>query len=487
MFPVPQVSPSKLKGQDADLEAKIWAAGARKYEDTEDIFTTLEGGENALIETETRLSAGVGHEITFRQESGFYGEGKLDENDFEADDEYEELLMASDKLRVGYIRNATTEWFLTGDELGMGNELNRNLNEKLGEWLGREKSWQMAMSLIHQVKQDNHWPIASLGLETLSDATALLRPMGGTPAYLKKDTNGNDIYGLCYLTSTEGMSVLKDDTEFNDRLKHAGERGRGNPLFTGESVMLDGNLIKHWDIKDHDGEGPVGSPLNPKAFLGAAIAAGTATFDIKGGGYLTAANKTKKMYFRYFPAYNFKFAGSSSVAVDAFSHFLHLNGADKRFYVTIVNPKNAATDPGKWCIYECSVNNGNKLVVTKRLGPGTSSSDDVGVRSWRVGSVIWDAAKHTQTHGEGSLIYWSTAAGVPQGRTIGMGKGAARRGYGQFRAKRFHQQIQGGQKHELFIGSVFGQRPRVDRIKRNPAVIVLTHPIKYPGCNHPTP
>jgi hypothetical protein len=482
MFPVPQVSPTNLKAQDAKNEAELWEAGARHYEDTEDIFTSMEGGADSLIETETRTSAMIGHVINFRQKSGFHGEGKLDEADFDDDDDYEELLMAGDQLRVGYIRNGTTEWFLTSDELGLGQEIASELNEELGKWLGREKTWQMCMSLIHQVKEDNHFVVDALGLDAISDATALIRPLGGSPAYLKKDANGNDIWGGCYITPTEGVAVLKDDPEYVDRLKTAHVRGGSNPLFTGESVMLDGNVIKHWDVKDHDGEGAIGSPLNPKAFLGIAIAPGTTAVPITGGGAgATVANKLKKKFFRFFPAYNFKFAGSSSVATNAFSHFLH--DSNSKFYVTIVNPKNAATDPGKWCIYECSVNDGNRLTMTKRLGPG----DDAGIRTATVGSVTWDANDNTQTHGIGSLVYWSDANGVPKGRTIGMFKGAARRGYGKFRAKRFRQAVQGGQKQELYIGSIFGQRPRVDRLKRNPGVIVLTHPIKYSGWNHPTP
>lgn len=478
MYPVPQVSPSNIVAQDANNQAQIWQAGARKYEDTEDIFTPMEGGQDALIETETSLSAGVGHIINFRTKSGFHGEGKLDEEDFDDDDDFEEFLMKSDSLRVGYMRNGTTSWFLTSDEIGYGREIKSELNEELGKWLGREKTYQMCMSLIHQVGQGSHLEVDALTLNAITSGTAMLRPMGGSPAYLKKDQHGNDIYGLCYVTTTEGVTVLEQDDEYVDRVKHSGVRGGNNPLFTGESVMIKGNMIKHWDVKDHDGEGAIGSPLNPKAFLGIAIAAGTGALEITGGGYAAAANKTKKHFFKFFPAMNYKFAGKTQVAANAWSHMLDSG----KFYVTIVNPKNAATDPGKYCIYECSANNGNRLTVSKRLGDVT-----VGTQATTVGGITWNAALHTKVHAAGSLVYWSDNLAVPRGRTIGMGKGAARRGYGSFRARRFHQPIQGGQKEELFIGSVFGQRPRVDRIGRNPAVVVLTHPIKYEGWDHPTP
>jgi hypothetical protein len=477
-YPIPQVSPIDIIGQDAANQAQIWEAGARKYEDTEDIFTPMEGGKDALIETETSLSAKVGHIINFRTKSGFHGEGKLDENDFDADDDFEEFLMKSDQLRVGYIRNGTTSWFLTSDELGYGQEIKSELNEELGKWLGREKTYQMCMSLIHQVGQNSHLPVDALTLDAITRGTAMMRPMGGSPAYLKKDQHGNDIYGLCYITPTEGMTVLEQDDEYIDRLKTAGIRGGNNPLFTGESVMIKGNMIKHWDVKDHDGEGAIGSPLNPKAFLGVAIAAGTGALEITGGGYSSAANKLKKHYFKFFPRMNYKFAGSSQVSATAFSHMLTAG----KFFVTVVNPGNAAVDPNKWCIYECELNNGNRLTVSKRLGPSIA-----GIQHTTVGGVTWNGTNHSQVHASGSLVFWSNNLGVPTGRTIGLGKGAARRGYGAFRARRFHQPIQGGQKEELFIGSVFGQRPRVDRISRNPAVVVLTHPIKYEGWNHPVP
>jgi len=483
MFPNAQDIPANLRAQDAALEAELWEAGARKYEDTMDIWTAMEGGQDAVIETVTRTSAGQGHKITFRQESGFHGEGLVEDEDFEDDDDYEEHLMSSDSLRVGLLRNGTQSWFLTAHELGMGQELESGLNTKLGEWLGREKGWQMSMALIHKIRQENHWSVDALGIDSLRDATAMLRPLGGSPARIHKDPNGNDIWGMVFVTTTEGVAVLKADPEYADLVKSAHVQSGSNPLFTGDTVMLDGNVIKHWDVKDHDGEGPVGSPLNPKAYLGVAIAAGTGALEIKGGGAgATVADKTKNKFFRYFPAYNFRFVGGGSVAVDAVSHGLHLNGSDKRFYVTIVNPKNATVDAGKWAIYECSTNDGNKITVTKRLGASIG-----GIAHTTVGGVTWSGTVNSADHPQGSLVYWSDEAGVPLGRTIGLGKGAARRGYGMFRSKRFMQPVQGGMKKELYIASIFGQAPRVDRMKRNPAVLVLTHPIKYPGWNHPTP
>lgn len=465
--------------QDAKNEAEIWRAGAYMYEQTEDVFSRMEGGADALIETVTDTSRGKGHTVNFRTETGYYGEGKQDNEEFDDSDDFEEDLMNTDSLKVGLLRNATTWWFTTDDELGMSGELHSGKNEKLGEWMGREKTFQMAACATLTTNPDNHVVADGFTVSLIEDTTAMLRPLGGSPAMLHTDANGNKIWGLCYLTTTEGHRALQADPRYDTVLQNARERSASNPLFTGDSVMVRGNLVKHWDVKDHDGEGAVGSHLNPHAYLGVAIATGTANIDIKGGGNATAAAKTKIKFMRFMPRYAFRLVGAGAVSATASTQGLNAAG---RFYVTITNPKNAATDPNKWGFYEIATNDGHKLTTYKRLA-GTASGD----AATTVGGVSWDSAKNTVTHPVGSLITWSDKNGVPLGRTLAMGKAALRRGYGSFRNKRMTQDLEGGARKQLFIASIFGQGVRKDYLKRNPGIIVITHPIGYSGWAHPVP
>lgn len=67
---------ANLVSQNADNAARLWKEGADMFEQTEDVFTKMEGGSEALIQVETDVSAGKGQKITFRVKSGFYGPGR---------------------------------------------------------------------------------------------------------------------------------------------------------------------------------------------------------------------------------------------------------------------------------------------------------------------------------------------------------------------------------------------------------------------------
>lgn len=501
-----------LTTQDANNEAKIWKAGADLFEQTEDILGPMEGGADALIQVETDTSKGRGHEVNFRVMSGFHGSGLIGEELFAGDRELlEEINMKSHSVRVDLLRNGIENFFLTEDGLGMRGEIMGEVNEQMGGWMGREKSFQGIMSMVHQVSTENH-VIANgageldnlragdtLSMDDITTANGLLEPMGGIPAYLGRDAGGNPVRGACFLTTTIGVNTgLKLDPDYKAAQRDAGVRGGDNLIFKGGVSMIDGNMIKAWNVIDHDGIGAVGSPLNPKAFLGIKIVQGTtndltgAGRGITGGGDSVAAAKKKIAFFRFFPKFAFKFVGSGgTLSTTASTHFLNASG---NFYVTVVNPANAPDEGAeiirnKWGIFEVSANgftaSGNELTVTKRLSaPATSGT---GIANQTVGAVTYDSAVNTETFVPGALVYLSNSSGVPIGRTIGLYRRAMRRAYGQFRNRRMTDTREGGAVNELYIASIFGQKPRQNRRDKFPAIMVINHAVAYKGWKHPMP
>lgn len=497
-----------LKTQDPQNEAQIWKAGADLFEQTSDILANMEGGADALIQTETSTSAGRGHQVTFRVMSGFYGTGLIGEKLFAGDrDLLEELQMKSHSVRVDLLRNGIENFFLMEDGLGMRGEIEGEINEQMGAWMGREKTYQGIMSMVHQVDTENHYFANGAGsmdglragdtlaMDDVTTATAMLEPMGGRPAYLGKDGSGNAIAGGCFLTTTLGTLGLKTDPDYKQAQRDAGTRGAENLIFKGGVSMIDGNMIKAWNVIDHDGVGAVGSPLNPKGFLGVKIVAGTSNNltgtgrAICGGGDPDAAARKKAAFWRFFPKFAFDFVGGGTLGANASTHFLNV---DNTFYVAIVNPANAPNEGAevirnKWTIMRISANsftaNGNELTPDLILGPGATS----GIRQATVGDVTYDAGKNTQTFVPGALVYLCNSRGVPIGRTIGMFKRAMRRAYGGFRNRRMTDKKEGGAVHELYIASVFGQKPRQNRRDKFPGIMVINHAISYPGWNHPKP
>ena len=487
---------ANLIAQDANNAAILWKEGADMFERTTDIFTEMEGGADALIQVENDLSAGHGQTIKFRVKSGFYGPGRSGNQLYTDPSHYEELKMSTNELKVGLIRNATSSFFVMEEDLGMRGDLENGFNEQLGEWMGREKTAQMGLSSLHQCDIMNHLVANERGsiqsLQTgdglspddIVTCGAMLSGMGGRPAEIRFDGMKNSIRSFMFLTTQQGSSSLEQDPDYKARLiAAAAAQGTNNKLFTGGLVDVNGHQVRKWDVVDHDGVGPQGSFLNPKAYLGIPIVDGT-TADltgggrgITGGGDADSAGKTLMQFFRDFPRYAISFCNGDTVSATASTHML-ITG--NKFYVTIVNPANAAVDPNKWCIYRCTVNSGNEITVDLRLASASS-----GIQATTVGDVTYDATVNTTVHPAGALVYASNGAGKPLFKTLVMGKTFARRGYGKFRNLRMFQKQEGGAVNETYIASIFGQKPRANRRGAFPGVLVLHHTGKYAGWKHP--
>jgi len=487
---------ANLTTQDANNAAQLWKQGADMFETTHDIFTEFEGGPESLIQVETDLSAGHGQKIHFRVKSGFYGPGRVGNQLYTDPSHFEELKMSSNELTVGLIRNAVSSFFMLEEDVGMRGELESGFNEQLGEWMGREKSAQMGLSALHQCDIRNHlvangrgdiWSLATgdgLSPDDIVTCGAMLSSMGGKPAEIKLDGMKNTIRKFMFLTTQQGSASLETDPDYKARLLAATtNEGTKSALFEGGLQHVNGHMVRKWDVVDHDGVGPVGSFLSPKAYLGLPIVDGT-TADltgtgrgITGGGDSDSAGKTVMQFFRDFPRYAITFCNGETVSATASTHMLD---AANKFYVTIVNPGNAATDPNKWCIYRCTVNSGNEITVDLKLAAASS-----GIQATTVGNVTYDSAVNTTVHPSGALVYASNKDGKPLFKTLVMGKTFARRGYGKFRNQRMLQLQEGGAVKETYIASIFGQKPRANRRGAFPGLLVLHHTGSYAGWKHP--
>ena len=492
------VTGTSLASMAPDAVRKLWHKGALIGEQTTDFFQQMEGrSDRSLIQAKTELGKGQGHTMTFTTMSGFYGEGKYGEALFEGPDDFESVDIDTFDLKVDFIRNAIRHTERTEEVMGMRGEIANNFNVQLGMWLGRLKSEQLFGAFQLKINLENVMYANGKTLDTLSSADALawdeivtagqaMKPLGGLPANISSGGSSEPIWSYTAIATEAALLSLKLDSDYKQVLREGDVRGRGNTIFKGGYPSIDGHTIVPYNPIDHDGIGAVGSFLNPKAFLGVAVAAdGTgAALDILGGGNATDAVKTAKLYFKYFSGYAYKFVdtGAFSASDYALSAGATLDAEEK--YFLIYNLTGA--DAGKSGMYAYTTgNNGNKITVTKRLAVGTT-----GINETTIGSVTWDtgvwSGKHTSAHPEGSLIIPCNAKGVPIGDTLFLGRGAALRGYGKHRAERAQDDHNGGFVMDRYIKSVFGQTIREDRKHRHPAVIRLRHAVTYPGISLPT-
>lgn len=484
-----------LSALSPDSVRQLWKQGVDIFEQTEDPFHQFEGGPDALIETINDTSKGAGMTISFTPRSGFYGEPRLGEERFTDQSHFEKIKIGHDSLSVDYLRWATSYTARMEEIMGMRGEIVSGNNVEIGKWLGREKGFRMAMCILHKVNSDNYLIAGgrssihalqsadTLSMDDIIAMNAYARPRGGTPALMGMDGQGNAVWGNVVIGTTAAITGLKFDPDYKQTLRESDVRGDSNLQFKGGIKGIDGNNIREWQDIDHDGDGAIGTPFNPKAYLGTPITAATTTFDITGGGALNSAGTSTALFFKFFPRFAFRFLASDTLADDSPRWDLHDVSGNKRFYVTIVNPRNTgdAANDGKFGFYEVNVNNGNKLTVVRRLASAAS-----GAAVTTLGGITWDANKNTAVHPSGSLIYLSTEKGVPYGYTPMLLKRALRRGYGKERNRRGQEGEEDDFITNVYVRTVFGQAPRRDRSGRVPGIVILKHALRYEGWNIPS-
>lgn len=489
---------TSLAAMDANSVRKLWSKGAQAAEANADFFQQMEGGtERSLIWAQTDLSKGVGQEMTFTTESGFYNEPKYGEELFEASTDFETVDISSYPLKVDFVRNSVRSSERMEEVMGMRGEIVSKFNVKLGDWLGRLKTDQVLATTMLKLNSDNVFYANGKTLDTLASADTLawdevvtggqvMKPMGGLPANITGAGSDQPIWSQVVVATEAALLSLKTDSDYKTVLRDGDVRGRGNTIFKGGYASIDGHTILPYNPIDHDGVGAVGSFLNPKAFLGVAIEAdgSGAALDVKGGGNATDAAKTAKLYFKYFPGHAYKFVDTGAYSASEFPGSAGAAYDSEEKYFLICNISGA--DAGKFGMYAYTTgNNGNKIAVTKRLAVGTT-----GINETTIGSVTWDtgawSGKHTSAHPLGSLIVPCNAKGVPFGDTLFLGQAFMLRGYGKHRAKRSQDVLNGGMITDRYITSVFGQSLRKDRKGRHPAIVRLRHAITYPGVAFPT-
>lgn len=468
---------------------KLWKKGLDMFEQNSDFFAEMEGPTaRSIIRTETGTATGRGQKITFTAAAGFYRKPHHGDEMFLNPSDFEKLKVHDYDLIVDWLRNGVRYNERMEEYMGMRGELTSGFNEEMGKWLGRTKSHLLFMMFLHKVSDSSLTVINGKTIDTLGGSDTIdwdsvvtlntqMKRLGGTPAIGGKNReNGRSIFRNFVVATTDALDSLHKDPTYRGYLKDGDVRGNMNYLFKEGFHDVKGNIIKEYNPIDHDGVGPIGSPLNPKVELGAAITAGTGAFNILGGGSAEAAAEVNYEFFRDFPNFAYKFCEGDQ-----------LDAGSTPFYVLVVNPPDGTAQANKMGFYKCTTNDGVKITVTERLAPSAAGSS---VNKTSIGSVTWNTGKwegkHTTEHPIGAMVYLANAKGQPIGYTLYLGSSAAYRGYGKYRGHRSQQIHEGGFVTDVFITTVLGQEPRRDVRDRTPGVIRMLHSVNYAGTPIPT-
>lgn len=485
-------TPATLLAQDPSYAPRLWAKGVEIAEQNENFFEQFEGpGEDSPIQTASDLNKDAGEAVHFRTMEGLYGEGVM--GDELVGDKSEPFVVGGYDLIVDYLRHATERTKRLETKLAIVEELRKGVPIQLGKWMGRKKTQRLMMMFrekggaannAYANKKASRDALKSGDIIRMDDITnngQVLKTNGGQPAMVGTDANGGDFKRFITIPIGEAATNMQTSSDYKQAQRDAGLRGGENLIFKGGFDVITGHIIKPYDPIDHAGAGSIGSPWNPKAKLGGAITAGTTVIDILGGGTAINGTKLDPRYFEFFSNYAYRFQPSDVLAP---------NTATERYFL-IINPSNAVTDPGKACFYAfTSGNNGNKITITKRLGPTTTGAQyaTIGNVTWETGAWLTGAsgfAGCTQTHPVGATILETNSYGVPFGKFLMIGAKAAKRAYGKYNNKRTEQMYDGEFVMQTFIMSVFGQSPVVRSDGLAPSFVMVEHAINYAGINTP--
>ena len=408
-----------------------------------DPFENFIGGEDQPINKKTDLQKGGGDIVYFTKGGELMGKGKRGEQTLRGNEEKPRY--GTDSVTVDFVRHGTSWTRKDLMKAAVGKAVGIEAAKRLDRWLSRMRTAFILQRLRGQAALGSNVYFAgsrgSLNLMTSSDtfttttietATGLLGELMGEPIQGRKSKLGAMIANFLVFGPDTVLRGLYNDDDYTSQALHSQQRGGDNTLIQGGLSHWRGHGIFNWNAGDLDGNGPVGSFFNPKAFSGnAAIAAGTGVLTINGGGSGYTASTD---YFRYFPGNtDFTQYDGETVTESAFP-------AASDYYLKIINHTDSAagSDQGKWGFYRYTgTANTGALITTKsetgnagtgaggRLGAAVS-----GTVSTTLGGVTYSSTVNSEAHPVGAPVYLANRLGNVIGFVGVLGRDAVRLAYG---------------------------------------------------------
>ncbi len=296
-----------------------------------------------------------------------------------------------------------------------------------------------------------------LSTSLISSGHDRMTSLGGRPVNIgAADSGGSNIEEYMLFAPHPVLRPLDTESAYLDGRLYASQRGASNGLFKGNYNSWNGVSIYRWNQKDHANDGPIGSPLMPRAYLRTALTGTTNDSVITGGGSTASiTGDPAKNYFEFFSSAPYTYSNGATIAA--------VTDTDR--YIMIIN--NDGTGYG---VYKYRLNDGNQITLHSS---GAVVSIGIGTE--------------TTNHPAGSLIVECNAAGVPFGYSMFLGAdclvcghGAIDKGTGY--GNRVHETTNLGMDHAVGIEYVWGNAvvERADGVK--PGVIVAQTAVPVAGA-----
>lgn len=452
-------------------------------------------GDSSPICFEKRPGGNKGGIVKIRIQGTLGGPGRRGDDLFTARSQMGKIPLAEMSITLDMISQGTGVSPFAEEIVGTGGQVEADLPNQMGKWGGRKVCQDIDMTILHRGSgysrafagnKTSHATLVSADVPTynmIRDFGQVMRNQGGFPFRAGMQANGEPLWAMGWFLPDPLKNAIKADTNYQAILQNAGIRGNENPYFTGIIPTIDGNIIMGRITPVEQGQVKTGTPFAPIAFLGVAdpfVSAGTNTV-LQGGGLLYNAS-TDTPWFDDFPGNQYVFGQTDTLTLA--SSFW----GSGPYYALVVNPKNAATDPGKIGMIAYTISAGaNTLTVTSRLSSSvTTAINDTTVGSVAYGGVI-NSSNFTADYAVGAAIIPCNALGCPIGAAPALGANAIGFVRGGQWGELYKQRVQGGLSgEELFAGWTYGQTPYTTINGFTPGVLCVGCAVSYPQYSLPT-
>lgn len=466
------------------FKAILWSQKVLMGASQRSIFKGLIGGEGSKMPVIRKrdLTKGNAQQVEFTTIAPVRGQGVLGENTLTGNERA--LNWGSFNVTVDLLRHAVSYTQVLGLLRKYGKTLPQLSSDLMTEWWARKTDDDImttlrnrallvspAVNLLRVNQRNSRTELLSSDTMTTTSVEmtkAALAGIGGM-AIEESEESGMKSNVEKYLLVAPDLFLkpMRATSSFQSVLQNAQVRGNTNELFSGHYPIWDGNILNNHIIKEDAADGRQGSPLQPYARLGTALADATPT-TITGGGTTYPAGSGD--YFAYFPGFSWKIYDAEVLPTDNATH-----------YAMIYNV--TGSDAGKYEIFSYTAAGvsatGHQITSVTR---GTTSNF--------AGNAAANAAsRFTATHPSGSIILPCTVNGVILGWGLHMGAEALFHAIGEKDA----QPISNKQDYENDAGEahlvgggiqgVRGMSPFVDKRSVAPNFILVEGTYVFPGVN----
>jgi N4-gp56 family major capsid protein len=486
----PQISAQSLAAlaaADPKFARELWSATVIEGVSSSTRFRGLIGSDKSKmpIIKKRDLRAGKGQTVNFTTIAPVGGQGVLGSTVLTGKES--KLVTYTYPLRVDLLRHATG-YDQTTDLMNSVGETMATISARLeSNWWARKQDDDIMVVLRQRallvssgtnlfringrlsdaVIQSND----TMTTQVMEQAKATLGAIGGMGIETESgDGMGDENEKYLFVAPANFLLPLSNTLSFTTALQHADVRGDKNKLWTGLYPIWMNSVLARHIIKEDASDGRQGTPLQPIARLGTALADATPT-TITGGGTVNPAGAAEyNDYFANFPGFAWKITDADVLPTDSGTK-----------YAMIYNVTGA--DAGKYEIFSYTAAGvsaiGHQITGVTR---GTTSNFN--------GNALANAAgRFTATHPSGSLILPCTINGVILGWGLYMGASALLHATGKEEAT----PIENGQDYKTNDGSwhfmgkgtqgVRGMTPYLDTRQVATNYILIQGASFYPGVN----